>query len=217
MSEFLETIRNIEEDEIDPADLTPLISSMNVPIVTVLEDKNDRVEDADEDKDEDEDEDENEDKDKDESEDEDENSNLPGLQTDKSSIDDLLGDSDSDSEVGWRASGERRPEDEENDIGFDPPSNLWPKEYQFPNAEPEEILKRLEQQVKDLLNIMEVKMSWPAVYGPENDLTVSEGLENISVMGYKLSKIVLSLKGEINRAQRARARILQVMEDDGDP
>ena len=102
MSEFLETIRNMEEDEIDPADLTPLISSMNVPIVTVLEDKNDRVEDADEDKDEDEDEDENEDKDKDESEDEDENSNLPGLQTDKSSIDDLLGDSDSDSEVGWR-------------------------------------------------------------------------------------------------------------------
>ena len=60
-------------------------------------------------------------------------------------------------------------------------------------------------------------MSWPAVYGPENDLTVSEGLENISVMGYKLSKIVLSLKGEINRAQRARARILQVMADDGDP
>ena len=187
MSEFLETIRNIKEDEIDPADLTPLISSMNVPIVTVPEDGNDRVEDEDEDKDKN--------KDKDKTEDEDENGDPPGLQTDESSIDDLLGDNNSNSEEEWKAPGEQRLED----------------------AEPEEILERLEQQVKDLLNIMEVKMSWPAVYSPENDLTVSEGLENISVMGFKLSKIVLSLKGEINRAQRARARILQVMADDGDP
>ena len=206
MSEFLEDIRNMEEDEIDPADLTPIISSVNVPIVTVPENGNDRVEDEDKD--------ENEDKDK--SEDEDEDGSMPGLQTDKSSIEDLLEGSDSDSEVGWRASGARRPEDEENDIGFDPPSNLWPKEYQYPNAEPEEILERMDQQVKDLLNIMEVKVSWPAVYGPEDDVTLTEGLENISVMKDKLSKIVLSLKEEINRAQRARARILQLITDDGD-
>ena len=206
MSEFLEDIRNMEEDEIDPADLTPIISSVNVPIVTVPENGNDRVEDEDKD--------ENEDKDK--SEDEDEDGSMPGLQTDKSSIEDLLEGSDSDSEVGWRASGARRPEDEENDIGFDPPSNLWPKEYQYPNAEPEEILERMDQQVKDLLNIMEVKVSWPAVYGPEDDVTLTEGLEIISVMKDKLSKIVLSLKEEINRAQRARARILQLLTDDGD-
>ena len=206
MSEFLEDIRNMEEDEIDPADLTPIISSVNVPIVTVPEDGNDRVEDKDKDENED----------KDESEDEDEDGSMPGLQTDKSSIEDLLEGSDSDSEVGWRASGARRPEDEENDIGFDPPSNLWPKEYQYPNAEPEEILERLDQQVKDLLNIMEVKVSWPAVYGPEDDVTLTEGLEIISVMKDKLSKIVLSLKEEINRAQRARARILQLLTDDGD-
>ena len=206
MSEFLEDIRNMEEDEIDPADLTPIVSSMKVSIITVPEDGNDRVEDEDKD--------ENEDKDK--SEDEDEDGSMPGLQTDKSSIEDLLEGSDSDSEVGWRASGARRPEDEENDIGFDPPSNLWPKEYQYPNAEPEEILERLDQQVKDLLNIMEVKVSWPAVYGPEDDVTLTEGLENISVMKDKLSKIVLSLKEEINRAQRARARILQLLTDDGD-
>ena len=206
MSEFLEDIRNMEEDEIDPADLTPIISSVNVPIVTVPENGNDRVEDEDKDENED----------KDESEDEDEDGSMPGLQTDKSSIEDLLEGSDSDSEVGWRASGARRPEDEENDIGFDPPSNLWPKEYQYPNAEPEEILERMDQQVKDLLNIMEVKVSWPAVYGPEDDVTLTEGLENISVMKDKLSKIVLSLKEEINRAQRARARILQLLTDDGD-
>ena len=144
MSEFLEDIRNMELDEIDPADLTPIVSSMKVSIITVPEDGNDRVEDEDKDENED----------KDESEDEDEDGSMPGLQTDKSSIEDLLGDSDSDSEVGWRASGTRRPEDEENDIGFDPPINLWPKEYQYPDAEPEEILERLDQQVKDLLNIM---------------------------------------------------------------
>ena len=46
-----------EDEEIDPADITPLISSMSVPIVTVPaedKDRNERVEDEDEDEDEDE-------------------------------------------------------------------------------------------------------------------------------------------------------------------
>ena len=59
-------------------------------------------------------------------------------------------------------------------------------------------------------------MSWSAACGPEDDVTLTEGLEYISVMKDKLSKIVLSLKEEINRAQRARARILQLLTDDGD-
>ena len=44
-----------EDEEIDPADITPLISSMSVPIVTVPaedKDRNERVEDEDEDEDE---------------------------------------------------------------------------------------------------------------------------------------------------------------------
>ena len=208
MSEFLVEIRNMELDEIDPADQAPIISSADVPIITVPRDENDR--------DEKEDEDEDKKEDKDESEDEDEDGSMPGLQTNKSSIEDLLGGSDSDSEVGWRASGTQRPEDEENDLGFDPPSNLWPKEYQYIDAEPEEILQKLDQQIKDLLNIMEVEMSWPVVYGHEDDVTLTEGLENISVMEDKLSKIVLSLKEKINRAQRAKARILYLITEDGD-
>ena len=61
-----------EDEEIDPADITPLISSMSVPIVTVPakdKDGNERVEDEDEDED----------------ENEDENEAPPGLEADESS------------------------------------------------------------------------------------------------------------------------------------
>ena len=202
MSEFLIDIRDMELDGIDPMDLAPIVSSAGVPIVTVPRDEND--------KDEDEDEDRNEDKDKDEDEEEDENNSMPGLQADKSSTEDLLEGSESDSsEV-----GASRPEDEEYDQGFDPSSNIWPKEYQYRNSEPEDILGRLDQQVKDLLKIMEVKMGWPVVYRYEDDVIITEGLENISVMEDKLSEIVLSLKERINRAQRTEARILQLITED---
>ena len=207
MSEFLVDIRNMELDEIDPADLAPIISSAGVPIITVPRDENDKDEDEDKDRDEDEDKEE----DKDENEDEDEDGSMPGLQADKSSTEDLLGGSESDSEVGWRAS---RPENEEYDLGFDPSSNTWPREYRYHNSEPEDILERLDQQVKDLLKIMEVKMGWPAVYRYEDDVILTEGLENISVMEDKLSKIILSLKERINRAQRTKARILQLVSED---
>ena len=202
MSEFLIDIRDMELDGIDPMDLAPIVSSAGVLIVTVPRDEND--------KDEDEDEDRNEDKDKDEDEEEDENNSMPGLQADKSSTEDLLEGSESDSsEV-----GASRPEDEEYDQGFDPSSNIWPKEYQYRNSEPEDILGRLDQQVKDLLKIMEVKMGWPVVYRYEDDVIITEGLENISVMEDKLSEIVLSLKERINRAQRTEARILQLITED---
>ena len=128
MSEFLVDIRNMELDEIDSADLAPIISSAGVPIITVPRDENDKDEDEDKDRNEDEDKEE----DKDRNKDEDEDGSMPGLQADKSSIEDLLGNSDSDSEAGWRAS---RPEDEENDLGFDPSSNIWPREYRYHNAE----------------------------------------------------------------------------------
>ena len=204
MSEFLIDIRDMELDGIDPMDLAPIVSSAGVLINTVPRDENDKDQDKDEDR--------NEDKDKykDEDEEEDENNSMPGLQADKSSTEDLLEGSESDSsEV-----GASRPEDEEYDQGFDPSSNIWPKEYQYRNSEPEDILGRLDQQVKDLLKIMEVKMGWPVVYRYEDDVIITEGLENISVMEDKLSEIVLSLKERINRAQRTEARILQLITED---
>ena len=206
MSEFLIDIRDMELDGIYPMDLAPLVSSAGVLIVTVPRDENDKDEDEDEDRNEDKDK----DKDKDEDEEEDENNSMPRLQADKSSTEDLLEGSESDSsEV-----GASRPEDEEYDQGFDPSSNIWPKEYQYPDSEPEDILDRLDQQVKDLLKIMEVKMGWPAVHRYEDDVILTEGLENISVMEDKLSKIVLSLKERIDRAQRTEARILQLITED---
>ena len=57
-------------------------------------------------------------------------------------------------------------------------------------------------------------MGWPAVYRYEDDMILTEGLENISVMEDKLSKIILSLKGKVNRAQRTKARILQLVSED---
>ena len=69
--------------------------------------------------------------------------------------------------------------------------------------EPEEILRRLEQQVRDLLSIMEAKLYWPAQSRPEDDHNVIDGLENILHMELRLFQIVLSLKGEISRLRRA--------------
>ena len=69
--------------------------------------------------------------------------------------------------------------------------------------EPEEILRRLEQQVRDLLSIMETKLYWPAQSRPKDDHNVIDGLENILHMELRLFQIVLSLKGEIRRLQRA--------------
>ena len=71
------------------------------------------------------------------------------------------------------------------------------------NNEPEEIFRRLEQQVRDLVFIMEAKLYWPASCGPEDDRNVIDGLENILIMERRLFQIVLSLKGEICRSQRA--------------
>ena len=70
--------------------------------------------------------------------------------------------------------------------------------------EPEEILRLLEQQVRDILSIMETKLYWPAHSRPEDDHNVIEGLENILHMELRLFQIVLSLKGRIRRLQRAR-------------
>ena len=57
-------------------------------------------------------------------------------------------------------------------------------------------------------------MGWPAVYRYGDDVILTEGLENISVMEDKLSKIILSLKGKVNRAQRTKARILHLVTED---
>ena len=192
MSEFLIDIRNLELDGIDPMDLAPLVSSANVPIVTVPRDESDE--------DEDEDEDGNEGvEDEDEDEEEDRTNSIPDLQADKSSTEDLLGDSESNSSE----AGASRLEEEEYDQGFDPfdpPSNLWLKEYQWRNSEPEDVLDRLDQQVKDMLKIMKAKMGWPAIHRYEDDIILAEGLENILVMEDKLSKIIQSFREKI--AQR---------------
>ena len=76
-------------------------------------------------------------------------------------------------------------------------------EYHSHNDEPEEILRRLEQQVRDLVFIMEAKLYWPAQCGPEDDQNVIDGLENILIMERRLFQIVLPLKGEIRRSRRA--------------
>ena len=81
--------------------------------------------------------------------------------------------------------------------------DIGDSEYHSRNDEPEEILRQLEQQVRDLLFIMEAKLYWPAQCGPEDDQHVIDGLENILIMERRLFQIVLSLKGEIRRSQRA--------------
>ena len=71
------------------------------------------------------------------------------------------------------------------------------------DVEPEEILRRLEQQVRDLLSLMEANLYWPAQSRPEDDHKVIDGLENILYMELRLFQNVLSLKGEIHSLQRA--------------
>ena len=88
-------------------------------------------------------------------------------------------------------------------------------EYQTHDDEPEEILRRLDRQVRDLLSFMEARL-----YGcecvqcePEEDIEVLDGLENILQMELRLVQIVLSLKGEIRRFQRAGiSRVLSAQE-----
>ena len=91
--------------------------------------------------------------------------------------------------------------------------NTGDSEYHSRNDEPEEILRRLEQQVRDLLFIMEAKLYWPAHCGPDDDRNVIDGLENILIMKRRLFQIVLSLKGKIRRLQRARiSRVMSAQE-----
>ena len=88
---------------------------------------------------------------------------------------------------------------EEDLSNWDPPSNLLPKECQFPNTTAEAILMRLQYQVKELLGIMETNMNWPASKGPRDDQLLVEGLENILVMKDRLYNIIMSLREEISR------------------
>ena len=111
MSELLVDIRNMELDEIDPADLAPIISSKGVSFVPVpAEDKdgNERVEDEDEDKNEDEDE------------------APPGLETDESSS---VGDKGSAIGEMQQIQVELRPGDHEDHNSWEPPNDLQPLEY----------------------------------------------------------------------------------------
>ena len=144
MSEFQQIIRNPEYDgssgeveEIDHVDITHLISNMSVPIVTVpAEDKdgNEIVEDKDKD------------------EDEDENDAPPGLETDESSS---IGDEGSAIWETQQIQVEWRSEDQEDHSSWEPPSDLLPQEYQFPDTTVEGTLEQIQYQVKDLMKIIE--------------------------------------------------------------
>ena len=86
-------------------------------------------------------------------------------------------------------------------------------EYQACDDEPEEILRQLDRQVRDLLSLMEAKLYGLGQDEPEEDLNVIDGLENILHMELRLFQIVLSLKGEIRRLQRAGiSRVLATQE-----
>ena len=50
---------------------------------------------------------------------------------------------------------EWRSEDEEDPNSWEPPSNLMPPEYQFPNTTVEGTLEGMQYQVRDLMKIME--------------------------------------------------------------
>ena len=89
-------------------------------------------------------------------------------------------------------------------------------EYQAHDDEPEEILRQLDRQVRDLLSIMEARLygcEWVQCE-PEEDLRLLlDGLENILQKELRLFQIVLSLKGEIRRLQRAGiSRVLSAQE-----
>ena len=71
-------------------------------------------------------------------------------------------------------------------------------EYHACDDEPEEILRQLDRQVRDLLSLMEAKLYGSAQCEPEEDLNVIDGLENILHMELRLFQIILSLKGEIH-------------------
>ena len=116
MSEFLQTIKNLEyngssgeDEESDHVDITLLISSKSVPIVTVpAEDKdgNEKAEDEDEVEDEDED--------------------PPGLETDESSS---IGDKGSAIGEMQQIQVEWRPGDQVDHNSWEPPNDLLPQEY----------------------------------------------------------------------------------------
>ena len=104
-----------EDEEIDPVDITPLISSLDIPIVTAPAENekgiDERVEVG--------------------VEDEDEDDTPPGLKTDESSS---IGDEGSAVGEMRQDRVDSRSEDEEDHNGWDPPTNLLTEEYQFPNA-----------------------------------------------------------------------------------
>ena len=50
---------------------------------------------------------------------------------------------------------EWRSENKEDENNWDPPSNLLPKEYHFPNTTAKEILEQMQYQVRELLGIVE--------------------------------------------------------------
>lgn len=55
---------------------------------------------------------------------------------------------------------EWRSENKEDENNWDPPSNLLPKEYHFPNTTAKEILEQMQYQVRELLGIVEQR--WTA-------------------------------------------------------
>ena len=135
-----------EDEEIDPVDIAPFTSCRITPIVTAPAEEEDGVDDGDED--------------------EDEDDVLPGLETDESSSTEDVGPAVEEMrqfQIEWRS------EDEEDQSNWDPPSNLLPKEYQFPNTTAEEILERMQYQVRELLGIVETKMNWPDSREPGDD------------------------------------------------
>ena len=88
-------------------------------------------------------------------------------------------------------------------------------EYQAHDDEPEEILRRLDRQVRDLMFFMEARLYWCECVQcePEEDIEVLDGLESILQMELRLFQIVLSLREEIRRLQRAGiSRVLSAQE-----
>ena len=88
-------------------------------------------------------------------------------------------------------------------------------EYQAPDDEPEEILRRLDRQVRDLIFFMEARLYWCECVQcePEEDIEVLDGLESILQMELRLFQIVLSLREEIRRLQRSGiSRVLSAQE-----
>ena len=169
-----------EDEEIDPVDITPLINSLDIPIVTVpARDENginEGIEVG--------------------VEDEDEDDTPPGLETDESSS---IGDEESAVGEMRQDRVDSRSEDEEDHNGWDPPTNLLTEKYQFPNATAGEILVQMQDQVYDLMRIMKVrmKMNWPAARKPDEDQRMASGLEIILVMKHKLPRMIVSHRDEI--------------------